>query len=109
MARSQSTAASLTFYPSDVDGSPAAFVVDLEQEPRVSHATRVTVSVSMQSPEADGLRSEAEMRRLDVLQGDLTKRLAKAIGAEHVGFYDLRGVSTYVFYAKETSSPASLK
>jgi hypothetical protein len=90
-----------TFYPADVDGAPAAFVVDLEQEPRTSHATRITVSVPMLEPEADGLRSEGEMQDLDTLQTKLTDRLARAAGAECVGFYDLRGVATFVFYAKK--------
>jgi hypothetical protein len=90
-----------TFYPADVDGAPAAFVVDLEQEPRASHATRITVSVSMLEPESDGLRSEGEMQDLDTLQTKLTERLARAAGADCVGFYDLRGVATFVFYAKK--------
>ena len=83
-----------TFYPADVDGSPAAFVVDLEQEPRSSHATRITVSVPMLEAEPDGLRSEGEMQDLDTLQTKLTERLARAAGADCVGFYDLRGVAT---------------
>jgi hypothetical protein len=90
-----------TFYPADVDGSPAAFVVDLEQEPRGSHATRITVSVPMLEPESDGLRSEGEMQDLDTLQTKLTDRLSRVAGAECVGFYDLRGVATFVFYAKK--------
>src|ERR1700710_500592 len=90
-----------TFYPADVDGSPAAFVVDLEQEPRATHPTRVTVSVSMLDPEADGLRSEAEMEDLDVLQTKITERFSRASGAMCVGFYDLRGVATFVYYAKK--------
>ena len=90
-----------TFYPADVDGSPAAFVVDLEQEPRSSHATRITVSVPMLEAEEDGLRSEGEMQDLDTLQTKLTDRLERAAGADCVGFYDLRGVATFVFYAKK--------
>jgi hypothetical protein len=93
-----------TFYPADVDGVPAAFVVDLEQEPIPSHPTRITVSVSMLEPEPDGLRSEAEMEDLDVIQGKMMERLARAAGAVCVGFYDLRGVSTFVFYAKKKLS-----
>ena len=95
-----------TFYPADVDGSPAAFVVDLEQEPRISHATRISVSVPMLEPESDGLRSEGEMQDLDDLQTKLTDRLARVSGAECVGFYDLRGVATFVFYAKKPISAA---
>jgi hypothetical protein len=90
-----------TFYPADVDGAPAAFVVDLEQEPRPTHPTRVTVSMNMLEPESDGLRSEGEMEDLDVLQAKMTERLARAAGAICVGFYDLRGVTTFVFYAKK--------
>jgi hypothetical protein len=110
MARSQASSSSAssftpaftgTFYPADVDGSPAAFVVDLEQEPRDSHPTRITVSVPMLEAEADGLRSETEMEDLDVLQTKLTERLSRAAGADCVGFYDLRGVTTFVFYAKK--------
>jgi hypothetical protein len=92
---------SFTFYPADVDGSPAAFVVDLEQEPRATHPTRITVSVSMLEPQPDGLRSESEMEELDSLQTELTKRLAGVAGAMCVGFYDLRGIATFVFYAKK--------
>ncbi|MDB4934647.1 MAG: uncharacterized protein JWP87_1619 [Labilithrix sp.] len=95
-----------TFYPADVDGSPAAFVVDLEQEPRDTLPTRVTVSVPMHEPEPDGLRSEGEMEDLDTLQTKLTERLADAAGAECVGFYDLRGVATFVFYAKKKLTTA---
>jgi hypothetical protein len=95
-----------TFYPADVDGSPAAFVVDLEQEPRTSHATRITVSVPMLEAEPDGLRSEGEMQDLDTLQTKLTERLARAAGADCVGFYDLRGVATFVFYAKKPITAA---
>ena len=95
-----SPAFSGTFYPADVDGSAAAFVVDLEQEPRSSHATRITVSVPMLEAEQDGLRSEGEMQDLDTLQTKLTDRLERAAGAVCVGFYDLRGVATFVFYAK---------
>ncbi len=90
-----------TFYPADVDGSPAAFVVDLEQEPRSSHPTRITVSVPMLEPEEDGLRSEGEMQDLDDQQTKLTDRLSRVSGADCVGFYDLRGVATFVFYAKK--------
>ena len=90
-----------TFYPADVDGAPAAFVVDLEQEPRATHPTRVTVSMNMLEPEVDGLRSEGEMDDLDTLQAKMTERLARAAGAICVGFYDLRGVTTLVFYAKK--------
>ena len=95
-----------TFYPADVDGSPAAFVVDLEQEPRSTHPTRITVSVPMLEPEPDGLRSEGEMQDLDTLQTKLTERLARAAGADCVGFYDLRGVATFVFYAKKPITAA---
>ena len=90
-----------TFYPADVDGAPAAFVVDLEQEPRATHPTRVTVSMNMFEPESDGLRSEGEMEDLDILQAKMTERLTRAAGAICVGFYDLRGVTTFVFYAKK--------
>jgi hypothetical protein len=90
-----------TFYPADVDGAPAAFVVDLEQEPRATMPTRITVSVPMHEPEPDGLRSEGEMEDLDTLQTKLTDRLTAAAGAECVGFYDLRGVATFVYYAKK--------
>jgi hypothetical protein len=90
-----------TFYPADVDGAPAAFVVDLEQEPRPTHPTRVTVSMNMLEPESDGLRSEGEMEDLDILQAKMTERLSRAAGAICVGFYDLRGVTTFVFYAKK--------
>ena len=90
-----------TFYPADVDGAPAAFVVDLEQEPRPTHPTRVTVSMNMLEPEPDGLRSEGEMSDLDVVQAKMTERLGRAAGAICVGFYDLRGVATFVFYAKK--------
>ena len=93
-----------TFYPADVDGAPAAFVVDLEQEPLPSHPTRITVSLEMLEPESDGLRSEAEMQDLDGIQANMTERLARAAGAVCVGFYDLRGVSTFVFYAKKAIS-----
>jgi hypothetical protein len=89
-----------TFYPAEVDGAAAAFVVDLEQEPQPTRPTRITVSVSMLEPEPDGLRSEAEMADLDGAQEKLMVRLARAAGAVCVGFYDLRGVSTFVFYAK---------
>jgi len=95
-----------TFYPADVDGSPAAFVVDLEQEPRSSHPTRITVSVPMLEPETDGLRSEGEMQDLDTLQTKLTERLARVSGADCVGFYDLRGIATFVFYAKKPITAA---
>jgi hypothetical protein len=110
MARSQASSSSTssftpaftgTFYPADVDGSPAAFVVDLEQEPRDTHPTRITISVPMLEPEPDGLRSETEMEDLDALQAKITERLAGAAGADCVGFYDLRGVTTFVFYAKK--------
>lgn len=95
-----------TFYPADVDGAPAAFVVDLEQEPRATHPTRVTVSMLMLEPEADGLRSEGEMEDLDALQTKMTERLARAAGAICVGFYDLRGVATFVFYVKKKLTAA---
>jgi hypothetical protein len=95
-----------TFYPADVDGSPAAFVVDLEQEPLPSHPTRITVSVAMLEPDLDGLRSGTEMEDLDSLQSKITERLAHAAGARCVGFYDLRGVATFVFYAKKRISAA---
>lgn len=90
-----------TFYPADVDGAPAAFVVDLEQEPMPTHPTRITVSVSMLEPEPDGLRSQAEIADLDGIQETMMDRLARAAGAICVGFYDLRGVTTFVFYAKK--------
>jgi hypothetical protein len=90
-----------TFYPADVDGAPAAFVVDLEQEPRPTHPTRVTVSMNMLEPESDGLRSEGEMEDLDALQEKMTERLSRTAGAICVGFYDLRGVTTFVFYTKK--------
>ncbi len=90
-----------TFYPADVDGSPAAFVVDLEQEPRATHPTRITVSVPMLEPEPDGLRSEGEMEELDALQTKITERFARVAGAMCVGFYDLKGIATFVFYAKK--------
>ena len=93
-----------TFYPADVDGAPAAFVVDLEQEPRPTHPTRVTVSMNMLEPESDGLRSEGEMEDLDLLQAKMTERLARAARAICVGFYDLRGVTTFVYYAKKKLS-----
>jgi hypothetical protein len=93
-----------TFYPADVDGAPAAFVVDLEQEPRPSHPTRITVSVPMLEAEPDGLRSEREMEDLDALQTKITERLARAAGADCVGFYDLRGVATFVYYAQKKTS-----
>lgn len=95
-----------TFYPADVDGVPAAFVVDLEQEPRPTHPTRITVSMPMLEPEPDGLRSEGEMEDLDTLQTKMTERLARAAGAICVGFYDLRGIATFVFYAKKKVSAA---
>ncbi|MDB5214767.1 MAG: hypothetical protein JWO86_2694 [Myxococcaceae bacterium] len=95
-----------TFYPADVDGAPAAFVVDLEQEPRPTHPTRITVSMNMLEPEADGLRSDGEMEDLDNLQTKMTDRLARAAGAICVGFYDLRGVATFVFYAKKKLTAA---
>jgi hypothetical protein len=95
-----------TFYPADVDGAPAAFVVDLEQEPRPTHPTRITVSMPMLEPEPDGLRSEGEMEDLDTLQTKMTDRLAHAAGAICVGFYDLRGVATFVFYAKKKVTAA---
>jgi hypothetical protein len=82
-----------TFYPADVDGSPAAFVIDLEQEPKPTHPTRITVSVAMLEPESDGLRSESEMLDLDGIQEKMMDRLARAAGAVCVGFYDMRGVS----------------
>jgi hypothetical protein len=95
-----------TFYPADVDGSPAAFVVDLEQEPRATHPTRITVSVAMLEPDTDGLRSEQEMEDLEALQARITERLQTAAGAVCVGFYDLRGVATFVFYAtKQVTTP----
>ena len=111
MARSSTSSAfepsfTGTFYPADVDGAPAAFVVDLEQEPRPTHPTRVTVSMNMLEPEADGLRSEGEMEELDKLQSRMTERLARAAGAICVGFYDLRGVATFVFYAKKKLTAA---
>ena len=90
-----------TFYPADVDGAPAAFVVDLEQEPRASHPTRITVSMGMLEPEADGLRSEGEMQPLDALQEQITIQLGRAAGAICVGFYDLRGIATLVYYARK--------
>jgi hypothetical protein len=93
-----------TFYPADVDGSPAAFVIDLEQEPKPTHPTRITVSVAMLEPESDGLRSESEMLDLDGIQEKMMDRLARAAGAVCVGFYDMRGVSTFVFYAKKKIS-----
>ena len=95
-----------TFYPADVDGAPAAFVVDLEQEPRATHPTRITVTVAMLEPEADGLRSEQEMEDLEALQARITERLARAAGAVCVGFYDLRGMATFVFYAKKQVTTA---
>ena len=74
-----SPANTFTFYPADVDGSPAAFVVDLEQEPRPTHPSRITVSVSMLEPEPDGLRSEGEMEELD---GLLTRIAPGATGKD---------------------------
>lgn len=94
-----------TFYPAEVDGALAAFIVDLEQEPRKTLPTRITVSVEMTAPTDDGLRSDEEGADLDDLLDQLTSRLAP-FRAECVGFYDLRGVTTFVFYAAKASEAA---
>ncbi len=99
---------SLTFYPAEVDGSPAAFVVDLEQEPRKALSTRIVVAVPMRDPTDDGLRSEDEMAALDGVQEKIADRLGKAHSAEHVGFYDLNGATTLVFYAPDKTTAASV-
>ena len=72
----------LTFYPAEVDGSPAAFVVDLEQEPRKALAYRIVVAIPMRDPTDDGLRSEDEMGTLDRIRDGFTgeiKELALAV------------------------------
>src|SRR3954470_16569156 len=98
----------LTFYPAEVDGSPAAFVVDLEQEPRKALSSRIVVAVPMRDPTEDGLRSEDEMGTLDRVQEVITSRLEKGYGAELVGFYDLNGATTLVFYGRSKVTPAQV-
>ncbi|MDB4946474.1 MAG: hypothetical protein JWP97_6008 [Labilithrix sp.] len=91
---------SLTFYPAEVDGKPAAFVVDLEQTPRRALGTRIVVALLMHSPVDNGLRSDDELDALDAAQEMITDRLEEAYEAEIVGFYDLDGASMFAFYAK---------
>ena len=98
----------LTFYPAEVDGSPAAFVVDLEQEPRKVLSSRIVVAIPMRDPTEDGLRSEDEMGTLDRVQEVITGRLQEAYAAELVGFYDLNGATTLVFYARPKMTPAAV-
>jgi regulator of RNase E activity RraB len=99
---------SLTFYPAEVEGSPAAFIVDLEQEPQKALSTRIIVSVPMLAPTEDGLRSEVEMAALDDVQEAIMSRLEDAFGAVHVGFYDLQGATTLVFYAPQKATPEAV-
>ena len=91
---------SFTFYPAEVDGDPAAFVVDLEQEPRNDLRTRIVVAVPMRDPSEDGLRSDDETGTLDRVQEMIMNRIEEAYSAVLVGFYDLKGTATLVFYAK---------
>ena len=98
----------LTFYPAEVDGAPAAFVVDLEQEPRKSLGARIVVAVPMRDPTEDGLRSEDEMGTLDRVQEVITGRLEDAYGGELVGFYDLNGATTLVFYGSGKPTPVAV-
>ncbi len=99
---------SLTFYPAEVDGLPAAFVVDLEQEPQKALASRIVVAVPMRSPTEDGLRSEREMGALDRVQETIRVRLAAAHDAQLVGFYDLNGATTLAFYGRPKLTPAAV-
>ena len=100
MSPSQGESA-FTFYPAEVDGEPAAFVVDLEQEPRNELRTRIVVAVPMRDPSDDGLRSDDETGTLDRVQEMIMGRLDAAYAAELVGFFDLKGTATMVFYAKD--------
>ena len=102
------TRPALTFYPAEVDGAPAAFVVDLEQEPRKALGARIVVAVPMRDPTEDGLRSEDEMGTLDRVQEVITGRLEDAYGAELVGFYDLNGSTTLVFYGSGKATPVAV-
>ncbi len=102
------TRPALTFYPAEVDGAPAAFVVDLEQEPRKALGARIVVAVAMRDPTEDGLRSEDEMGTLDRVQEVITGRLEQAYAGELVGFYDLNGATTLVFYGSGKPTPAAV-
>jgi len=102
------TRPALTFYPAEVDGAPAAFVVDLEQVPRKKLGARIVVAVPMRDPTEDGLRSEDEMGTLDRVQEVITDRLEEAYGAELVGFYDLNGATTLVFYGEGKPTPIAV-
>lgn len=98
-----------TFYPAEVDGEPAAFVVDLEREPRNDLRTRIVVGIPMRDPSENGLRSDDETGTLDRVQEMIMRRLEAAYAAELVGFYDLKGTATLVFYAKAGEiTPASV-
>jgi hypothetical protein len=95
---------SFAFYLSDVEGSPASFNIDLEQEPQKALSTRIIVSVAMFAPNEIGLRSEAETAALDDVHEVLVSRLEKAFRAVHVGSYDLKGATTLVFYARDKAT-----
>ncbi|MCC6899888.1 MAG: DUF695 domain-containing protein [Polyangiaceae bacterium] len=96
------------FYPTEIDGQPAAIVVDLAAEPTPTHPYCIIVRSSMREPDAEGLRSEREMSRLRAVQEALTRRLGRWVGAKFVGFLDTAGATHFAFYAKRAADPADI-
>ncbi|MBL8610174.1 MAG: DUF695 domain-containing protein [Myxococcales bacterium] len=97
------------FYPAEINGSPAAVVVDLAAEPDASRPYRIAVRFDLREPDEEGLRSEDEEKALEALDEKIEGRLASAFGAVLVGFYDHAGTSTLIHYAKKNPSAADVK
>jgi hypothetical protein len=109
LKKATSPRSNLTFYPAEVDGVPAAFLVDLEREPDASLPYRIVVAITMRAPASNGLRAAKEADKLDGVQRNIADILSENYGAELVGFYDLGGTATLVFYAKSKGSTNELK
>jgi regulator of RNase E activity RraB len=97
------------FYLTQFNDKLAGVLVDLgagPHAPLATHPTRVRLTVSMQQPLPNGLRSDGESERLFALEDVLVSALEQALGAIYVGRVVIAGLTDLAFYAPSATIAA---
>jgi regulator of RNase E activity RraB len=97
------------FYLTQFNDKLAGVLVDLAAGPHaplLTHPTRVRLTVPMEQPLANGLRSEAESERLFALEDTLVAALEQALDAIYVGRVVIAGLTDLAFYAPSATAAA---